>query len=282
MSVPPPATVPSILLPEILGFSPQLMLDDIINSVYEAVSQAVDAMQGLLDKEVQRRAGSDASTETALELEQGLVAFQTLLDSHADIAFDFFEAWSLRNIFAIPADLPVVVPHQRGLNLDHPPEREQELMAEVEELRRKVDNMRRLQRLYTRAVRKSAVQLRHSEQRLERLSFLHSPAMDTLSTLPEQFLTMFESVSTLPPLDPSSDSVSALSQLRLSDPGKRQWETNKTGYFYWAVEQLLARSREKAGQKGSASVGEAALAAYDVGQVEDVKAALEAVSGSKE
>lgn len=75
------------------------------------------------------------------EIEQGLVAFQTLLESHTDIAFDFFELWSLRNIFAIPADLPIVAPHQKGLDLDTSSDQEQELMAEVEELRRKIDNV---------------------------------------------------------------------------------------------------------------------------------------------
>ena len=45
--------------------------------------------------------------------EVGLVAFQTLLEHHTDIAFDFFEAWCLRNlnIFMIPSDLPFVL-HQ--------------------------------------------------------------------------------------------------------------------------------------------------------------------------
>ena len=43
---------------------------------------------------------------------QELVAFQTLLESH----IDFFELWSLRNMFMIPNHLPIVEPHQWGLD----------------------------------------------------------------------------------------------------------------------------------------------------------------------
>ena len=60
------------------------------------------------------RLGSDAIMH---EVEQGLVAFQTLLERPTDIAFDFFEAWCLRNILMIPSDLPIVLPHQEGLDV---------------------------------------------------------------------------------------------------------------------------------------------------------------------
>jgi len=68
-------------------------------------------------------------------------ALQTLLENYADLAFDFFEAWSHRNIFVVDPDLPIVAPHQRGLDLEIPLERERELQIEVETLRRKLDNV---------------------------------------------------------------------------------------------------------------------------------------------
>jgi kinetochore protein Mis12/MTW1 len=74
---------------------------------------------------------------------QGLVAFATLLESHTDIAFDFFEAWSLRNIFALPPDLPIVAPHQEDLDLQPRAKEEAGLIIEVEELRRKIENVSR-------------------------------------------------------------------------------------------------------------------------------------------
>jgi kinetochore protein Mis12/MTW1 len=144
MSPHPPPTVPSILLPELLGFSPQLLLDDIINVTNNAVNETVDAMEIFMLRWAKERAQTAAGKDwdSKQDIEQGLVAFQTLLESHIDIAFDFFELWSLRNIFAIPADLPIVAPHHKGLDLQSEPERELELMAEIEELRRKIDNVR--------------------------------------------------------------------------------------------------------------------------------------------
>ncbi|EPQ53771.1 hypothetical protein GLOTRDRAFT_122273 [Gloeophyllum trabeum ATCC 11539] len=285
----PQATVPSVLLPEILGFIPQLLLDDIVNIANNAVGHTVDAVEQFFQKESEKReqelaqAGKQQQEDQDddgwdTEVEQGLVAYQTLLDSHVDIAFDFFEAWSLRNIFAIPAELPLVVPHQEGLNLEQPPEREAELMAEVEELRRKIDNMRRLERLYTRAVRKSAAQLERSQRRLQRLTFLQSPSLSSLSSLPSTFMRMYDSVSQLPPIDHASETAVALTQLRLSDPGKRQWETNRTGYFNWAVEQLMARAREQ----GATAVDKAEEEAGRVGSVEDVRALLEELGETRE
>jgi hypothetical protein len=68
-------------------------------------------------------------------------SLQTLLENYADLAFDFFEAWSHRNIFVVEPNLPIVAPHQKGLDLEIPLERERELQIEVETLRRKLDNV---------------------------------------------------------------------------------------------------------------------------------------------
>lgn len=138
-----PPTVPSVLLPELLGFVPQFLLDDIIDTANDEVRQAVEAMEVCLQQWVTKRisrVGDD--WDSSQDIEQGLVAFQTLLYSHVDIAFDFFEAWSLRNIFAIPADLPIIAPHQRDLDLDQPPDEEAVLLAEIDELRRKIKVVR--------------------------------------------------------------------------------------------------------------------------------------------
>lgn len=122
---------------------PQLLLDDIINVANNSVTQTVHGMEVFLTRWPENRAETAGDGwDGNQDIEQGLVAFQTLLESHTDIAFNFFELWSVRNIFAIPADLPVVAPHQKGLDLDPPPEEEQELVAEIAELRRKIDNVR--------------------------------------------------------------------------------------------------------------------------------------------
>ena len=48
---------------------------------------------------------------------------------------------------------------------------------------------------------------------------------------------MYQSMVSLPPLDPDANSMP-----QATEPGKRQWETNKTGYASWAVGQLLTKT----------------------------------------
>jgi len=136
----------SLLLCEALGFSPQLLLDDIINIANNAVQDGVNGMEEFLQKWADERISQDRSSRisteaTTHEVEQGLVAFQTLLEYHTDIAFDFFEAWCLRNVFMIPPDLSIVLPHQAGLDLITSPEQEQDVVQEVDVLRKKLDNV---------------------------------------------------------------------------------------------------------------------------------------------
>jgi kinetochore protein Mis12/MTW1 len=136
----------SLLLCEALGFSPQLLLDDIINISNNAVQDGVNGMEEFLQKWADERVSRDGPSRisaeaTTHEVEQGLVAFQTLLEYHTDIAFDFFEAWCLRNVFMIPPDLPIVLPHQAGLDLTTSPEQEQDVIQEVDDLRNKLDNV---------------------------------------------------------------------------------------------------------------------------------------------
>jgi kinetochore protein Mis12/MTW1 len=139
-------TTHPLLICEALGFSPQLLLDDIINTANNAVQDGVNGMEEFLEKWADERLARTQSAltkeATIYEVEQGLVAFQTLLEYHTDIAFDFFEAWCLRNIFIIPPDLPVVLPHQKGLDLTLTVGKEQELVDEVEQLRKRLDGVR--------------------------------------------------------------------------------------------------------------------------------------------
>jgi kinetochore protein Mis12/MTW1 len=133
---------PTVLVPELLSFSPHFLLDDIINIANDGVGRAVDAMEDFLNRWADTRLEREPGWDADKELEQGLVSFQTLLEFHNDIAFDFFEAWSLRNIFAVPPDLALVAPHHAGLDLAQPPETEAELLAEIDELWRKIEKVR--------------------------------------------------------------------------------------------------------------------------------------------
>ncbi|KIJ63312.1 hypothetical protein HYDPIDRAFT_29570 [Hydnomerulius pinastri MD-312] len=267
-------TVPPLLLPEILEFSPQLLLDDIINFANEAITNAVDGLEEFLFRwATDREQRVKEDWDSTQEVEQGLVAFQTLLEYHTDIAFDFFETWSLRNIFAIPADLPIVVPHQAGLDLSREPDREAELLAEIDEVRKKIDAQRRLKRLLTRSARLSAAQARRSEQRQNQLSFLRSPQLQELGQIPDQFESMFSAISSLPALTP--ESTAALTQLPLPDPGKRPWETSKAGYFDWATKQLLGKVKQQSSGPGDTAIGDLVEFTGTIARARDMKNVVE-------
>ncbi|EJD01929.1 uncharacterized protein FOMMEDRAFT_108973, partial [Fomitiporia mediterranea MF3/22] len=300
-----------------------MLLDDIINTAAEAILQCIQAMEPFMQrwadartanpsappsdndkKKNKGRGGKDKEKEKedaewdGLEaVEQGLVAFSTLLESHTDIAFDFFEAWSLRNIFAIPPDLPVVAPHQQGLDLNPRPEEEAELMADIEELRRKIENQRRLKRTYQKALRISRLGRLRSERNLSRVSYL-SPSSFTsstsppqtdnpqtnplaaLATLPPSLTLLFESIASLPHIDGT-----LTSPIPPPDPSKRLWETGHTGYVTWAVQQLIAKAKENAPAPtpgGSNAVSNVVDQTERVGEVQDVKALLDNVDAEGE
>ncbi|KAF8622363.1 hypothetical protein AX15_007093 [Amanita polypyramis BW_CC] len=236
-----------LLLSETLGFSPQLLLDDIINVANNAVQDGVNGMEEFLQNWTDKRilVYPSVEMENIQEVEQGLVAFQTLLEYHTDIAFDFFEAWSLRNIFVVPPDLDVVLPHQEGLDLSidmaQAEQREKELTDEIEELRNEIDNQRLTKRQLTRALHISSTQRRRAEQRLSDLLSLLPSSLDRLGRVPSKIPDMFEAVQSLESLEPVV--MSSLSQAPQSEAGKRVWEASKTGYLNWAVAKLVKKAK---------------------------------------
>ncbi|KAJ3506945.1 hypothetical protein NLJ89_g6577 [Agrocybe chaxingu] len=296
----PPTTTPTtqsappLLLCEALGFSPQLLLDDIINVANNAVQDGVNGMEEFLqkwaDERVARGGSSNIDMETTThEVEQGLVAFQTLLEHHTDIAFDFFEAWCLRNIFMIPNDLPVVLPHQEGLDLTVTPEQEQELMDEIDELRKRLDGVRpnhiayylperdlqqrKLKRMLLRANLTSSRQLKQAQTRLSYLSSLSGPdgsTLETLHELPPRFVEMYNTLSSLPPLDTPAS-------VETTEAGKRPWETSKTGYMNWALGRLLTKGADEGEGAGHLAVDKLDKAASMVGTSEELRRALDSV-----
>ncbi|KAK2467760.1 hypothetical protein APHAL10511_000055 [Amanita phalloides] len=248
-----------LLLPEALGFSPQLLLDDIINIANNAVQDGVNA--------------PSVDMESVQEVEQGLVAFQTLLEYHTDIAFDFFEAWSLRNIFAVPPDLDVILPHHEGLDLSadklYAEEREKELAGEIEDLRAKIDNQRLAKRQLTRAMRISAARRRRAEQCFVALSTLLPSSFSTLGDVPSKVIDLFGTISSLQPLEPPFES--SLSQSSQPEAGKRPWESSKTGYINWVVAKLVERARES----GKFDVNNFQAGAEAVAKMEFLKGAFQ-------
>jgi kinetochore protein Mis12/MTW1 len=133
---------------------------------------------------------------------------------------------------------------------------------------------RKLNRLLKRSVKTSARQLAHAETRLAQLSALASPdgtALDTLHALPPKLLAMYTTLAALPALDvpPAVD---------LAEPGKRQWETSRSGYMNWALGRLLVRSELQQGAGvGHGAVDKIDRAAAAVGSGEELRRAVVAV-----
>ncbi|KDQ18791.1 hypothetical protein BOTBODRAFT_143145 [Botryobasidium botryosum FD-172 SS1] len=263
----------STLLSEILGFPPQLLLDDLINVANESIYQAIEGLEVFLLRWAEARSAHhirDASVDSTVaheadlqEIDSGLHAFQTLLESHTDLALDFFEVWALRNVFAVPEGLPIVVPHQQGLDLEIPAEEERELMTEIDELRRKLENARRLQNKLELAVKYSAVRLNRAQARLSSIAMLSD--IPNITTLPPAALSLYEKVREIPPPPGPGPLPSASAE---AGPTERVWGESRAGYLHWAVGRLIDQTRN-AGE-GEAKLEELAHGVQNVAELRHV------------
>ena len=88
---------------------------------------------------------------------------------------------------------------------------------------------------------------------------------------------MHESASSLSPTDSSSFPIT------LVDPGKRQWETSKTGYVNWAVTQLVERTKEEDGRstgKGSSTIHALSVKVEEIGSADKLRRVVESQSSA--
>ena len=60
----------SILLPEVLGFSPQLLLDDIISEANQSIYFCTDALEKILDEWMKQRKEAGSSWDGTKEVEE--------------------------------------------------------------------------------------------------------------------------------------------------------------------------------------------------------------------
>ncbi|KAG0028671.1 hypothetical protein BGZ82_008315 [Podila clonocystis] len=127
------------LLTEHFGSSPLSFVDDVINSVNNMIYQASMALQEFIEYQLQEITQIEGRTlDIKLETEKGMHKFETLLESSVDRNFDRFELYALKNIFGVPEDVDIVLPHYEALDFSIASEREQELDDELEILRRQV------------------------------------------------------------------------------------------------------------------------------------------------
>ncbi|KAH9166572.1 hypothetical protein EDB89DRAFT_2232842 [Lactarius sanguifluus] len=198
-------------------------------------------MEDFLNRWAETRLEREPDWDADKELEQGLVSFQTLLEFHTDIAFDFFEAWSLRNIFAVPADLPLVAPHHAGLDFTQPQKKRPSCSRRSTSYGAKSMKQKELRLLLTKAKRTSGHHVKKAQVRLDRLTFLQPDQFRMLHALATDVGAFHASICTLLPLDPAN------TQSLLPGPGKQGWEVCRAGYISWVNAQLLRHANTATG-----------------------------------
>ncbi|KAH7333610.1 Mis12 protein-domain-containing protein [Rhizoctonia solani] len=224
------------LLTELLGFVPQLLLDDIADAATDTVNNGIDGLEVYLRNEwLPKRTSSTPSQEDLeAEIDSGLLEFQTLLCGHRDMSIDMLEAWSMRNVFFVPEGLKIVMPHQRGLDMTTPQGKDVQLQVELDVMRRKIENARKFQAQLKQAEKVTEQRLERSKARLERVKSLqdldpkqiehratrtYRSLLKTLSSLP----------TTTPPVPASSTSA------------KKHTES-RAEFLDWAVKRLVTSS----------------------------------------
>ncbi|KAF9112254.1 hypothetical protein BGX27_003727 [Mortierella sp. AM989] len=129
------------LLTEHFGFSPLSFVDDVINSVNNMIYQASMALQEYVEMQMDEMSARNAlpdNTDVKVECGKSMHKFETLLESSVDKNFDRFELYALKNLFGVPEDVDIVLPHYEALDFNIGVEREQQLDEQLEILRRKV------------------------------------------------------------------------------------------------------------------------------------------------
>ena len=92
---------------------------------------------------------------------------------------------------------------------------------------------RNLERTLRRAIRTASRQRIEAKSRLLRMQSYCS-TLEEQGQLPLKYVEMYQTLSSLPLLELSPS-------INTTEAGKRQWETNKTGYMNWALGQLMVK-----------------------------------------
>ncbi|KAI8842986.1 Mis12 protein-domain-containing protein [Chytridium lagenaria] len=116
------------LVVEHFGFPPIEFIDDVINAVNDLMYQAMEEFQSFVDGEM----------EDTVEVEKGMAALETLLESAIDKNFDKFELYALQNIFSLPRNVGVVLPQYRDVDPEASEELDRELDEQIERLRKEL------------------------------------------------------------------------------------------------------------------------------------------------
>ncbi|CAG8733591.1 1002_t:CDS:2 [Cetraspora pellucida] len=175
-------------LVEHFGFAPISVIDDVINSVNDLLYTAIMGLEQFVLSEL----------NSSEEVDQGIHQVETLLESLVDHHFDMFEIYTLRNIFAIPDKLEIVLPHREGMDFTLDQAKEERVDQELDAMRKKVLAVKAMNYKLKEEISRTDKYVKKLEKWKERLSFLlttakHynvSPVIDTVRLVTDQLLAI--------------------------------------------------------------------------------------------
>ncbi|ELU38521.1 Mis12 domain-containing protein [Rhizoctonia solani AG-1 IA] len=220
------------LLTELLGFVPQLLLDDIADAATDTVNNAIDGLEVYLRNEWLPKHTSESPSQDELdaEIDSGLLEFQTLLCGHRDMSIDMLETWSMRNVFCVPEGLNIVMPHQKGLDLSTPQGKDVQMQVELDVMRRKIENVRRFQEQLKQAEQVTEHRLERSKARLDRVKTLQELDPKKIEHLPAAYRSLLTTISSLPTTTPP---------LPMSISSTKKHTESRAEFIDWAVKRLV-------------------------------------------
>ncbi|WVF73144.1 hypothetical protein IAT40_007963 [Kwoniella sp. CBS 6097] len=264
------------LIHELVGFDPRSLCKDVTESARKEVYSTLDAIEGW----ARQISGNNPKME--IELATGLVALETLLESHVDKAFDKFTAWVLRNAFEFSPEIDPVLPWQKGLDFARGeyvaslPNGQQALDDSLEELRTKVEQSRMLAQKLNEAERVLDRRLEIAKQRRAEVGFvkeiIESAGLSPLTQPSGQILPSIKALhEALQPLEPISlsGSMSALIQPigvgmqpgidgngngNTNNGHAKAWEMGRAAYLNWALNKIVRPPSAQASDSGEGGI----------------------------
>ncbi|WRT70393.1 uncharacterized protein IL334_007391 [Kwoniella shivajii] len=248
------------LIHELVGFYPRTLCHDITEAARSEVYSTVNSIEDW----ARSATGNNPKLET--ELATGLVALETLLESHIDKAFDKFTAWVLRNAFEFSPELQVVLPWQKGLDFQRGEYvstdmgGQEGLDSSLDQMRLKVEQSRLLAQKLELAEKKLDKRLAIAKQRKNEVGFLKeiidSAGLNPLPKPSSQLLPTLISLHTsLQPLEPISPTMPNFTSA--AGPGAgigehtKAWELGRAAYLNWALNKVIPPSSTSASTSAS-------------------------------
>ncbi|KAG0058393.1 hypothetical protein BGZ89_001314 [Linnemannia elongata] len=192
------------LLTEHFGFSPLSFVDDVINSVNNMIYQASMALQEFVENEmeawaIQNQSQLPKNYDAKVESAKGMHKFETLLEAAVDKNFDRFELYALKNLFGVPEDVDIVLPHYEALDFGIGADKEEELDKELELLRQQVIMTKAMNYKLRKELALEEGRRRELERCREQIGFLKDALKEyrDVAPIPQTLIFIRDNIETL-------------------------------------------------------------------------------------